>query len=297
MSKYDNPEYRIATYHLGCELDLPDHALRPIRHLLGPSLGRIFWGDWLRLDAIDPEWISTPGDHDDPDWHRVDGWREQGGDHIQRKWKQRARLWIQWYSVDAWHVADWLVTAVAGEHAWLANVDDQGHPKKLMKCGTLERLVHEASRGLRERNASLARDVLLGPTDEHFLHDLGVGHTLVRLRSRAALRKEGAIMHHCIGQGGYDELLDDPDVALVSVRDADGNPLATLDIRNGYIRQFCARGNAEPSDAVRDLVASAVDAFCWQDWRDRPGSRADEQDYGPEAAVILRDLPPARRRG
>ncbi len=297
MSKYEHPEYQEALFHLACELDLPDRVLQPIRHLVGCSLGRLFWNDWLRSDAKDPEWVPTPGDHDDPQWHRVDGWPEMGGNFRHRKWSRRAQLWMQWRSVDAWHVADWLVTAQSDGHAWLANVDDKGYPKKLMKCGSLDRLVHEASKGLRDRSARLARDVVLGPTDEHFIHDLGEGHTLVQLRSRAALRKEGVIMRHCIGQSGYDELLDNPDVIFASVRDADGNPLATLDIRNGYIRQCCARGNAEPSDAVKDLVANAADAFCWQDWRDRPGSRADEQDYGPEAAVILRDLPSARRRG
>jgi hypothetical protein len=104
-------------------------------------------------------------------------------------------------------------------------------------------------------------------------------------------------MRHCIGQGGYDDLLDDPDVIFASVRDPHGNPLATLDIRGCYIRQFCAQSNAEPSDAVKDLVAGAADAFGWQNWRDRPRSRDEDAEYGPEAAAILRDLPPARYCG
>ncbi|QND41846.1 hypothetical protein HB770_04195 [Rhizobium leguminosarum bv. viciae] len=297
MSKYDHEEFRKALFHLACELDMPDRVLQPVRHLVDCSLGRIFWNDWLRSDAVDPDWVPTPGDHDDPDWHRVDGWPEMGGNHRYRKWSRRAQLWMQWHSVDAWHVADWLITAQSDGHAWLANVDEQGYPKKLMKCGSLDRLVHEASKGLRYRNARLARDVVLGPTDEYFIHDLGAGHTLVQLRSRAALRKEGTLLRHCIGQGSYDDFLDDHDVVLASVRDPDGDPLATLEVRGGYIRQFRARANAEPSGALKDLVAGAADMFGWEDWRDRPGSRADEQDYGPEAALILRDLPPARRRG
>jgi hypothetical protein len=104
-------------------------------------------------------------------------------------------------------------------------------------------------------------------------------------------------MHHCIGQGGYEDLLDDPGVLLLSVRDPEGSPLATLDIRGGYIRQFYAHANAEPSAAIQDLVVGAADALGWQEWRDRPKSRADEQDYGSEALVILRDQPPLRRCG
>jgi hypothetical protein len=296
MSKYDHPEYGLAIHSIALELDMPDTVIARIHHLIGPSLGRIFWNDWGRSDAVDPEWVPTPGNHDDPEWHQIDGWPEQGGDHLTRKWSRRAALWMQWHSVDAWHVADWLVTAAADGHAWLAKIDAEGHPKKLMKCGTLDRLVREASKGLRERNARRARDVILGPTDEHFTYDLGVSHMLVHLRSRAALRKEGLLLRHCIGQGGYDDLLDDPNVQFVSVRDPDGKPLATLDIRGGYIRQFRACGNSEPSDAVKDLVAGAADAFGWQDWRDRPGSREDA-DFGPEADAILHSKPPVRPGG
>ncbi|WP_283195088.1 PcfJ domain-containing protein [Rhizobium sp. AN80A] len=295
--KHDHHEYQLALFYVSSELDMPDRVLQPIRHIVDYSLGRIFWRDWLRSDEIDPEWVPTPGDHDDPAWHRVDGWPEQVGEYLHRKWSRRAQLWMQWHSVDAWHVVDWLVTARADGHAWLANVDNQGRPKKLMKCGSLDRLVHEATKGLRERNARLASDVVLGPNDEHFVHDLGAGHTLVRLRSRAALRKEGILLRHCIGRGSYDDILGDPEAVLASVRDPDGAPLATLEVRGGYIRQFRSRSNSEPSDAIKNLIAGAADRFGWRDWRDRPGSRADNPDYGPEAAVILRDLPPPRRRG
>lgn len=102
-------------------------------------------------------------------------------------------------------------------------------------------------------------------------------------------------MRHCIGQGGYDELLDDPAVQLFSVRDQNGRPLATLDIREGYIRQFRGPTNIDPTEAVKDLVAGAAAAFGWRDWSERPRSHRDE-DYGPEALAILRDLPPVRRR-
>jgi hypothetical protein len=200
---------------------------------------------------------------------------------------------MQWHSIDAWHVCDWLLTAVSDGHPWIANVGLDGHPKKLMKCGTLERLAFEATKGLRQRDI---RDIVLGPEDESFAFELGAGHTLVRLFSRAALRKEGLRMHHCVGQGAYDELLDDPDVGFFSVRDRDGKPKATLEIRDGFLRQFRGPTNAEPTDAIKDLVAPAIDAFGWRDWRDRPRSSGDE-DYGEEALVILRDLPPMRRRG
>ncbi|AWM24084.1 hypothetical protein AOX55_0000807 [Sinorhizobium fredii CCBAU 25509] len=199
---------------------------------------------------------------------------------------------MSWNSIDAWHVLDWLIVAQSDGHPWLANVDAQGYPKKIMKCGSLQRLVREATKGLRQRNL---REILLGPEDEHFALDLGAGHTLVRLTSRAALRAEGLRMRHCIGQGGYDELLDDPDVQFFSVRNGDGKPLATLEIRDTFVRQFRGPANSEPTEAVKDLVAGAAAAFGWRDWSERPRSHRDD-DYGPEALVILQDLPPVRRR-
>lgn len=288
-SKYDSPEYREAVFHLNRELDIPDRVLAPIRNLVECSLGRIFWLDWLLQDLEDPEWMPTPGEHEDPEWNRIDGFPELGDGATTRKWSRRATLWMQWHSVDAWHISDWLITAVADGHAWLANVDANGHPRKLMKCGSLDRLVFEATKGLRQRNL---REIVLGPDDESFVLALGAGHTLVQLFSRAALRAEGLRMRHCIGQGAYDELLDDPDTAFFSVRDQNGKPLATLEIRSGYIRQFRGPTNIEPTAAVKDLIATAIEAFGWQHWRDRPRSTQDN-DYGPEAAVILRDL--ARR--
>lgn len=292
MSRYDNPEYAIAQQELICELDVPDRVLWPIKDLVGCSLVRVFYNDWLRQDAIDSEWMPTPGDHEDPEWHRVDGWPEQGGDDVGRKWRRRAELWMSWNSIHAWHVLDWLVVAQSDGHPWLANVDAQGYPKKIMKCGSLERLVHEATKGLRQRNL---REILLGPEDEHFAIDLGAGHTLVRLTSRAALRAEGLRMRHCIGKDGYDELLDDPAVGFFSVRDEDGKPKATLEIRDTFVRQFRGPANSEPADAVKDLIAGAAHAFGWRDWSERPRSHGDD-DYGPGARVILRDLHPVRRR-
>ncbi|MFB2563939.1 hypothetical protein [Rhizobium sp. IMFF44] len=104
-------------------------------------------------------------------------------------------------------------------------------------------------------------------------------------------------MHHCIGHGGYDPYLDDPDVLLVSVRNNDGHPLATLEIQSGFVRQFRGVANSEPSAAVKALVDGAIHQFGWQEWRDRRGSRDDAPDYGNGVVPVLRDLPPARRRG
>ena len=289
MSRYDNPEYGIARTRLVCELDVPERIFYPVRHLVGCSIVRAFYNDWLRKEAFDPEWIRVIGEHGVEEWHRIDGWPEQGGDVSRRKWEQRARLWVGWHSSDVRHVVDWLLNAQAEGHTWLGNLGADGNPKKLMKCGTLARLVHEANKGLRTRTVA---DVALGLKDEMFVADLGAGHTLVELLSPMALRKEGNIMHHCIGHSGYDWVLVDPTRYLYSVRDPDGTPLATLEIHGSAVRQFRSARNENPTAAVLDLVASVAADRGWLGLEEAARFRS----YGTEAIVILENLPPACRR-
>ncbi len=289
MSKYNNPEYGIARTRLVCELDVPDRIFYPVRHLVGCSIVRAFYNEWLRQDTVDPEWLRVIEEHGGEEWHRIDGWPEQGGDVVRRKWEQRARLWVGWHSADIRHVVDWLLNAQTEGHAWLANLDGQGYPKKLMKAGSLARLVHEADKGLRARKAS---DVVLGPEDEQFVADLGAGHALVELLSPLGLRKEGSIMRHCIGHGGYDWQLAEADRHIYSVRDPDGAPLATLEVHGSAVRQFRTARNEDPTPAVIDLVSGVADAWGWLGLE----AAARGGSYGPEALLILRDLPPVRRR-
>ncbi|MDQ0319043.1 hypothetical protein QO002_001181 [Pararhizobium capsulatum DSM 1112] len=51
------------------------------------------------------------------------------------------------------------------------------------------------------RHCKTGGEVVLGPEDEAFIYDLGVGHNLVPLKSPRAQRHEGNRMHQCIGPG------------------------------------------------------------------------------------------------
>lgn len=290
MSKYNNPEYGIARTRLVCELDVPDRIFYPVRHLVGCSIVRVFYNEWLRQDAVDPEWLRVIEEYGGEEWHRIDGWPEQGGDVVRRKWEQRARLWVGWHSADIRHVVDWLLNAQTEGHAWLANLGNDGYPKKLMKCGSLERLVREADKGLRARKVA---DVELGPDDEVFVADLGAGHTLVELLSPMALRKEGSRMGHCIGHGSYDWQLAETDRHLYSVRDPDGAPLATLEVHGSVVRQFRGAQNGHPPPAIIYLLADAAFTFGWLGLGE---AAIGGNGYGPEAVAILGELPPVRRR-
>ena len=61
--------------------------------------------------------------------------------------------------------------------------------------------------------------------------DLGDGFKAVRLLTPEALDKESDYMGHCVGQGGYDRLVSGDRIWIVSIRDKDGEPHATLEIR------------------------------------------------------------------
>lgn len=264
-----NPaEWAAAMNALIVAIDLPDHLLVPIRDLIDPGLGRVFFEFWQPENDG-----SSSVDLDD-------------------KWRVRAEAWYDVYGISACHVVDWLIVARQTDQPWLQNVDERGHPKKLLKCGSFNRLVEEANKGLRNRNANA--DVGLGPDDEAAISDLGAGYTLVLMISHKALRLEGRRMHHCLGYGGYDSHIEHPEFHLLSVRDPDGKPLATLEIRGSTVKQFRGPCNADPLPTVVDLVAPIADAYGWQELEQ--AARGRYWPYDRDALRILEDLPPFIRR-
>lgn len=286
----------IAHSAIAKEFEIDNWREYGIQHLFECSISRLHQRFWDRQDAIDAEWIEGP----DGRWHQIDGWPEQGTARddpaiAYRKWSRRAALWTAWQYRDLGHIVDWLWVAARESHDWIRNVDDRGRPKKLMKCGSVAALVREADKVSRRVNRSLDEQAQkLGPSDECVIIDLGAEHFLVRLMSPAALDLESSRMRHCIGHGSYDSKLKLPDFRFFSVRDPDGNPLATLEIRGEVLWQFRGLRNAEPTDAVKDLIAGVVDVFGWRkrEARISPG----EYQLDERFIEVLRGLPPARRR-
>lgn len=168
---------------------------------------------------------------------------------------------------------DFLRSSVDQNAAWLNNVDDHDRPKKIMKCGSMQQLMREHDRYFRlgESNAryqNAPKTIILTDADQCEFADLGLGYKLVKLLTPSALRFEGAIMQHCVGRGGYDVYLapNRDDVVqniLLSLRSAEGNPLATIHLQNSefglVIQQFNAFRNGKPEPYLYDLVAP----LCW----------------------------------
>ena len=295
-AKSTNPEWNAADLAFVLELDIRSQERRLIEPYLGPGLIRVFMQWWIDQDAKDPEILFDPFDEgDDPVWWQIDGMPSNGGtpkEVLGRKWARRAALYFDFFGPHVWHVVDWLIVARQRNQSWLHNLNERGEPKKLLKCRTIFDLAREADKGLSHRQA--AKDVPLGPDDEVILFDLGVGHTLVQLKTPRALQREGSSMHHCVGHGSYDGRLNEEGYRLLSVRDPDGRPLATLEIVGDTVRQFRGPYNADPVGHVIDLVSRAADEFGWKGLMEAADGRYSP--YGREALAVLEELPPVRRR-
>lgn len=262
-----HPEWSEALLALRSELDIPDRIYRRLGPLMGPGLGRLFFRDWIRQDAADPEFMPDPfDDTGDPVWFRIDGWPEQGGsmdDILRRKWGYRARLWMIWHSPEVWRVIDWLIFSVETGQTWLDNLDDAGEPKKLVKCGSLDRMVHEAYKGLQRRDDN--PDIVLDPDDEQMITDLGSGHAMIELVSGKAIRREGVRMRNCLCTGDYHLLPEHIErrYRLFSIRDPAGKPRATIEVMGSRVRQFRGPYNGNPNPVVVELVSAAAAELGW----------------------------------
>ena len=152
-----------------------------------------------------------------------------------------------------YHIADWLRAALINNEPWLKKVDAHGRPKKLMKFGSVDAIVQEADKAMLKAAQKL-RDVRLISGDEELIEMLDDGYYVVRLLTPAALDRESAEMQHCIGNGGYDEDLKDPEVAFYSLRDSSGNAHATIEILSGHLCQFQGKQNKTPVEKYQKLV-------------------------------------------
>jgi hypothetical protein len=164
------------------------------------------------------------------------------------------------------HIADWIVVSMLESAEWLSNVDGRGRPKKLTKCGSYDDLVREADRYSEKKRAQMAK--VLGPDDETFEASLGGGYTLVRLLTPAALDLESARMHHCLGDGAYDQRLAVGWGRYLSVRDGRNRPVATIEVQRETnarwsIRQIAGKRNELPPREVMDLLKLHARKYGW----------------------------------
>jgi hypothetical protein len=153
------------------------------------------------------------------------------------------------------HIMDWLVSAIMEDAHWLAKTDQEGRPKKIMKCGTIDALAREADAWTKmQRNQR--KIVALDPAEEEMFMDLGDGWRMVRMKSATALDRESGFMQHCVGDGAYDEMLRDPAMRLVSLRDHKNEPHVTveMDLEKNRLIQVWGKANTIPKAEYAELM-------------------------------------------
>jgi hypothetical protein len=148
-----------------------------------------------------------------------------------------------------WHITDWLTAEVLRAAPWLERKDENGIPKKLLKFGSIDAIVEEANKAMELAAAKIAHTQLT-EKDIQIVSELDNGYKIVRLLTPAALDDESRMMRHCIGNGAYDAMLADADMAYFSLRDPKGGSHVTIEIQGmksfRCLSQLQGKGNTIP---------------------------------------------------
>jgi len=91
-----------------------------------------------------------------------------------------------------------------------------------------------------------------------FVMDLPDGMAAYRLTTAEALDFESEYMGHCVGRGGYDEGVRDGRIQIYSIRDKNGEPHATFEVRGNEIHQCKGKANKAPIAKYRSAVQEFV---------------------------------------
>lgn len=185
------------------------------------ALGRIIKKSPDYMDALD----TIPDDA--PDW-------------LRRKWE----LSTEWHKFNpraniklpgmAFAVAEWLDKAILYEQEWLKNVDEKGRPKKLLKISSVPQLwtvLHDDEKLIKDKIRIRAREALQDESvgvDACEVMSFSNGYRIVKLLTERALDRESAFLEHCIGDGAYDDSLQDGQRYYYSLRDGANQPCATM---------------------------------------------------------------------
>ena len=174
------------------------------------------------------------------------------------------RIWIKMAASDPhWetrfdhnaisHIRDWIWASVKENEPWLQNKDEKGRPKKLMKFGSMEQIIKEADKAMMIANQKMGQ-VTLEQGEEKLVYALDDGYSIIRMLTAASLDRESSQMQHCIGQGAYDDKLDNSRYQYLSLRDRFGKPHVTFEIIDGVVDQMQGKQNAFPETRYVDVL-------------------------------------------
>ncbi|WP_315921853.1 hypothetical protein [Mesorhizobium sp. SP-1A] len=171
------------------------------------------------------------------------------------------------------HIADWLRAAIVNNDPWLANVDAKNRPLKLLKFGDVAQITKEADKAMHKANQKLG-GITLVEGDEELFAELEDGFYIVRLMTPAALDKESAEMQHCIGNGGYDRMVEAGVGYYLSLRDQHGKAHATLEVCQSYdyelhdkkmrVEQLQGKQNQPPLQKYAKYLWDFIERNSWE---------------------------------
>lgn len=171
-------------------------------------------------------------------------------------------------TADYGHIADWLYAAISNDSSWLQNLDDQGRPKKLMKCRELSDLLREADRDMKKLNQKIQAGLELTDEDEEIIADLGQGFQVIRLLTSKALDLESKRMDHCVGHGAYDAGVIAGLTEIYSLRE-NGEPRVTIEVclddeGRRHLDQVEGYGNSTPDDRYKEVLQEWLITQTWE---------------------------------
>ena len=79
--------------------------------------------------------------------------------------------------------------------------------------------------------------------DTKHIADLGDGFSVVRLFTEHALDEESKYMRHCVGDGDYDKDVESGRIQIYSIRDKEGMPHATIEVKDNKIIECKGKTN------------------------------------------------------
>ena len=109
----------------------------------------------------------------------------------------------------------------------------------------------------KEKNEQMYKASLAGT---QFIMDLPNGMRAYQLMTPQALDFESEYMGHCVGRGGYDKDVTNGSVKIYSIRDNNGEPHATLEVRGQNVFQCKGKGNKTPVQRYIPAVQHFVEA-------------------------------------
>ena len=109
----------------------------------------------------------------------------------------------------------------------------------------------------KEKNEKMYKASLAGT---QFIMDLPNGMRAYQLITPQALDFESEYMGHCVGRGGYDKDVTNGSVKIYSIRDSNGEPHATLEVRGQNVFQCKGKGNRTPIQRYIPAVQHFIEA-------------------------------------